>query len=106
MKIRKGPDGVHFFDRNSGTNLLLDEVVSPPETWSRSPRQVSIALTNACDLDCLHCYAPKTKAILEGRLAERWMYELDQWEFLLKDFLDRLPVSPLQSSTGDLKSSH
>ena len=46
MKIRKGPDGIHFFDRNSGTNLLLDEVVSPPETWSKSPRQVSIALTN------------------------------------------------------------
>ena len=30
MKIRNGPDGIHFFDRNSGTNLLLNEVVLPP----------------------------------------------------------------------------
>ncbi|MXX59720.1 MAG: radical SAM protein [Rhodothermaceae bacterium] len=78
MKIRNGPDGIHFFDRNSGTNLLLNEVVLPPEIWSRSPRQVSIALTNACDLDCLHCYAPKTKARLEGQLVKRWMSELDE----------------------------
>ena len=78
MKIRKGPDGVHFFDRNSGTNLLLNEVVSPPETWSRSPRQVSIALTNTCDLTCPHCYAPKTKAILDSQLVKRWMSELDE----------------------------
>ena len=62
MKIRKGPDGIHFFDRVSGTNLLLDELIPPPETWSKSPRQVSIALTNRCDLTCPHCYAPKTKA--------------------------------------------
>ncbi len=78
MKIRKGPDGIHFFDRASGTNFLLDEVVPSLETWSRSPRQVSIALTNACDLDCLHCYAPKTKARLEGRLVKLWMSELDE----------------------------
>ncbi|MDE0158832.1 MAG: radical SAM protein [Candidatus Dadabacteria bacterium] len=78
MKIRKGPDGIHFFDRTSGTNLLLDEFVPSPETWSKSPRQVSIALTNACDLTCPHCYAPKTKAILDSQLVKRWMSELDE----------------------------
>ena len=45
MEIRKGPDGIHFFDRVSGTNLLLDKLITPPATWSKSPRQVSIALT-------------------------------------------------------------
>ena len=78
MKIRKGPDGIHFFDRVSGTNLLLDELIPPPETWSKSPRQVSIALTNTCDLTCPHCYAPKTKATLDSQLVKLWMSELDE----------------------------
>lgn len=78
MKVRKGPDGIHFFDRASGINLLLDELAPPPETWSKSPRQVSIALTNACDLICPHCYAPKTKAILDSQLVKQWMSELDE----------------------------
>jgi len=65
MKVRKGPDGIHLFDRNTGVNILLDETIPPSSSWSASPRQVSIALTNACDLVCPHCYAPKRKAVLE-----------------------------------------
>ena len=34
--------------------------------------------TNACDLDCMHCYASKTKARLESQLVKRWMSELDE----------------------------
>ncbi len=48
----------------------------PPNLWSRSPRQVSIALTNACDLKCAFCYAPKVSAILETSIICRWLVEL------------------------------
>src|SRR5665213_1796872 len=64
LRMRYGPAGVHLFDRASGVNLLLDELPVPPELWSLAPRQVSIALTNACDLDCPYCYAPKTRHLL------------------------------------------
>lgn len=77
MKCRLGPDGFHIFDRRSGLNLLLDDIQIPEERWDHAPRQVSIALTNACDLDCPYCYAPKTVAVLDaGRLCA-WIEELD-----------------------------
>ena len=77
-KIRLGPDGIHIFDRNSGVNVLLDEIVPPKHRWAFSPRQVSIALTNACDLECTHCYASKVSARLEFESVKRWMLELDK----------------------------
>jgi len=64
MKYRKGSSGFHAFDRRSGVNLLMDEIDIAPDQWSDAPRHVAIALTNACDLSCSHCYAPKTR----GRL--------------------------------------
>jgi len=77
VKYRRGPDGVHIFDRRSGLNLLVDEIAVPEERWDRAPRQVSIALTNSCDLDCPYCYAPKAAAVLDaGRLCA-WIEELD-----------------------------
>ncbi|TYT74388.1 radical SAM protein [Desulfobotulus mexicanus] len=76
-KVRLGPDGVHIFDRDSGTNVLLDEIVPPRDRWTFSPRQVSIALTNACDLECTHCYASKTPARLDFESLKQWMLELD-----------------------------
>lgn len=77
MKHRLGPDGLHFFDRRSGLNLLIENTGVPNERWDRAPRQVSIALTNACDLDCPYCYAPKAAAVLDvGRLFA-WIEELD-----------------------------
>lgn len=77
MKFRITPNGVHFFDRHSGLNVLLDDVRPEEAVWSTSPRQVSIALTNVCDLHCAHCYAPKHKASLHIDQVLGWLKELD-----------------------------
>lgn len=77
MKFRSGPNGVHLFDRHSGLNVLLDELRPEEAVWSTSPRQVSIALTNACDLHCAYCYAPKHKASLHTAQVLGWLKELD-----------------------------
>ena len=77
VKSRIGPNGVHLFDRLSGLNVLLDEVRPKEAAWSTSPRQVSIALTNVCDLHCAYCYAPKHKASLHTDQVLGWLKELD-----------------------------
>jgi hypothetical protein len=77
MKSRIGPNGVHLFDRLSGLNVLLDELRPKEAVWSTSPRQVSIALTNVCDLHCTYCYAPKHKASLHTDQVLGWLKELD-----------------------------
>jgi pyruvate-formate lyase-activating enzyme len=77
FKVRTGPDGVHLFDRISGLNVLFDEARVPEHRWSRAPRQVSIALTNACDLACGFCYAPKQPALLDIDRLVAWARELD-----------------------------
>ncbi|HCO3618311.1 radical SAM protein [Escherichia coli] len=77
MKSRIGPNGVHFFDRNTGLNVLLDEFCPHQTVWSKSPRQVSVALTNLCDLHCAHCFAPKHKALLHTDQVLTWLKELD-----------------------------
>lgn len=41
------------------------------------PRQVSIALTNICDLHCAYCYAPKQNASLHTDQVLGWLKELD-----------------------------
>lgn len=77
MKSRIGPSGVHLFDRLSGLNVLLDELRPEEAIWSTSPRQVSVALTNVCDLHCAYCYAPKHKASLNPGQVLGWLKELD-----------------------------
>lgn len=77
VKCRFGPDGIHVFDRQSGLNFLVDDIEVPQERWDRAPRQVSIALTNACDLDCPYCYAPKAAAVLDAGRLYAWLEELD-----------------------------
>ena len=77
FKIRAGPAGLHFFDRSRGVNILVDEIKPPSAAWSAAPRQVSIALTNACDLACPHCYAPKSPAVLSFQQVASWLAELD-----------------------------
>lgn len=77
-RVRAGPAGVHIFDRISGLNVLFDEVRVPASRWTPAPRSVSVALTNACDLSCPHCYAPKTPGSLRMRQLVRWLNELDQ----------------------------
>lgn len=78
VKVRLGPDGHHFFDRRTGINLLMDEVRPAEQSWSRAPRQVSIALTNVCDLHCAYCYAPKSRASLTADQVLAWLVELDE----------------------------
>lgn len=68
---------MHLFDRISGLNVLLDELLAEEAAWSKAPRQVSIALTNVCDLHCAYCYAPKFKASLRKEQVLDWLRELD-----------------------------
>lgn len=77
LKVRYGSAGVHVFDRNSGLNVLIDEIAVPSSLYSRAPRHVSIALTNKCDLACAHCFAPKSRDELPFDTVTRWLSELD-----------------------------
>jgi MoaA/NifB/PqqE/SkfB family radical SAM enzyme len=77
VKIRKGADGLHLFDRTTGLNILLDEVNTPGFLQSRAPRFVSFALTNLCNLHCSFCYAPKEPASLGLEQVMQWAVELD-----------------------------
>lgn len=76
-KARFSAAGAHLFHRNTGLNILLDEVKIPASVYSRAPRQVSIALTNRCDLACAHCYAPKSRDELRFNAVTKWLAELD-----------------------------
>ncbi|WP_404790881.1 radical SAM protein [Altericista sp. CCNU0014] len=77
LKFRAGAAGLHLFNRNTGINLLVEEIKLPPSKWSSAPRQVSIALTNTCDLACHHCYAPKKPAVLDFNRLKGWLIDLD-----------------------------
>ena len=76
-KLRCGPAGLHIFNRTTGLNVLIDEIPVPVSLYSRPPRQVSIALTNRCDLACAHCYAPKSHHELCYDTVTIWLSELD-----------------------------
>jgi len=77
LKVRIGPAGLQFFNRSTGINILVDEIAPPNNVWSAAPRHVSVALTNACDLTCSHCYAPKNPAILAFDRLTSWLADLD-----------------------------
>jgi sulfatase maturation enzyme AslB (radical SAM superfamily) len=76
-KVRLSEAGVHLFDRVSGLNVLFDEVEVPAGQVSRAPRYLSVALTNACELRCAYCYAPKYAAALDMGRVVAWAVELD-----------------------------
>jgi MoaA/NifB/PqqE/SkfB family radical SAM enzyme len=76
-KVRLSKAGAHYFDRCTGLNVLLDDVNVPTRCWARAPRYVSLALTNACDLECPHCYAPKQPSRLDIGRVVQWLMELD-----------------------------
>jgi len=76
-KQRLSAAGVHLFDRSTGLNVLLDEIAIPAALHTRAPRQVSIALTNRCDLACAHCYAPKSRNELPFNTVTHWLAQLD-----------------------------
>lgn len=77
MKQHFGQDGVHFFDRTTGLNVLFDEITVPTHRLSLAPKYVSIALTNLCNLKCSHCYAPKDTSTLDFTLLKKWLKDLD-----------------------------
>ncbi|MBI2571106.1 MAG: radical SAM protein [Candidatus Schekmanbacteria bacterium] len=76
-KLRGGPAGLHVFNRTTGLHVLIEEIPVPASLHSRAPRQVSIALTNRCDLACAHCYAPKSRDELRFDVVTRWLAEFD-----------------------------
>lgn len=77
LKLRCGPSGLHIFFRKTGYNVLCDEIQIPSNLWAQSPRQISVALTNACDLACSYCYASKIPGILDEQKLVDWLAELD-----------------------------
>lgn len=77
MKIRFDENGVHLFNRDTGANLLIDELCVPQDRWSKAPRHVSFALTNICDLKCAYCYAPKDRSELNFEDLKKWILEID-----------------------------
>lgn len=77
MKIRKTEQGVHFFWRENGANLLLDEIKIPRDELARAPASVSVAVTNRCNRCCPHCFAEKGSEDLDYEILCGWMDELD-----------------------------
>lgn len=77
-KMRKCASGVCFFNRETGINVLLDEVRIPEREYSPAPRNVSIALTNRCDLNCPFCFVPKDTFTLDFDQLKGWLIELDE----------------------------
>ena len=76
MKFRATPQGYLAFDRRSGLNVLIDEVV--PEEHSAAPAMVSFSLTNRCNLHCPHCFVSKGRSDLPFSLLAKWLVELDE----------------------------
>ena len=68
---------MHLYCRNTGVNILLDEIQIPPNLWTKSPRHVSIALTNLCDLSCPYCFVPKNASMLDFNRLIGWLDELE-----------------------------
>jgi MoaA/NifB/PqqE/SkfB family radical SAM enzyme len=77
VKCRRESRGLHFYDRITGIHVLLDECPLPKEKCHTAPAVVSIALTNACELDCDFCYAPKTHHSLNPKDVIQWCRQLD-----------------------------
>lgn len=78
MKVRKEVSGLHLFDRISGLHVLMDELTIPVDDIVNTPRTISIALTNRCDLHCHFCYAPKNKHTLDFGSLTSLCTELDR----------------------------
>ncbi|MCL4851661.1 MAG: radical SAM protein [Bryobacteraceae bacterium] len=55
---------------------MIEEISYCRSQWAAAPRYVSIALTNACDLSCSYCYAPKSGASLAADTVLRWASDL------------------------------
>lgn len=78
MQYRYTRQGVHLFDRESGINILMDEFACADGILSAAPANVSIALTNKCNRSCVHCFAPKSNALLDSAAVCAWIDELNE----------------------------
>ena len=76
IKTRRTALGTHVFDRRTGMNLFIDQPGADVPVVL-APRQVSVALTNACDLRCSYCYAPKSPGRHDTATVVSWVKELD-----------------------------
>lgn len=76
VKVRRESRGLHFYDRETGLHVLFDEYSVSPKERDEGPATISIALTNACDLSCGFCYAPKTRHALSPDEVVHWCSEL------------------------------
>lgn len=56
----------------------MDEYIIPKESISISPRTVSLALTNKCNLSCPYCYAPKNNHELSSGFVKDIAVTLDK----------------------------
>jgi MoaA/NifB/PqqE/SkfB family radical SAM enzyme len=56
MKIRIEKEGLHLYDRKSGTHILFDEFETNESDYTIAPRAISIAITDKCDFHCPFCY--------------------------------------------------
>ena len=100
---KAAPRSASGFNRKTGLNVLFDEVHVPRAQWARAPRQISVALTNTCDLACPFCYAPKHHAVLEPETVIRWLQrsrELTRVCSRKRDHPIPLAVSMLECSGG------
>lgn len=79
---RRSAGGLQLLHRESGLNVLFDEVSFPTSEWAAAPRYVALALTNACDLRCPYCYASKRAAKLPTADLRGWLLELAAHECL------------------------
>jgi MoaA/NifB/PqqE/SkfB family radical SAM enzyme len=78
VKIRKEARGIHVYDRVTGVHVLVDERPVPVEECDEGPAVLSVALTNACDLECDFCYAPKTPHALGAADVLDWCVQADK----------------------------
>lgn len=76
LKYRKEEEGLHLFDRKTGLHILLDEIKF--KEIDISPRVVSIAITNRCNLKCEYCYNIETKDELEIEYLKKLVKKLDE----------------------------
>jgi MoaA/NifB/PqqE/SkfB family radical SAM enzyme len=76
---RKQADGVLFFHRRTGLNVLLDEVIPEPEDVDCVPRYVQWSLLDACNLRCDFCAASKGGKGWKWDAITKLLRGLDAW---------------------------
>ncbi|MBL7902996.1 MAG: radical SAM protein [Bacteroidia bacterium] len=79
MKSRIEPQGLHYYDRKSGTHILLDEIKTRSSAYSLAPRTVSIAITDECDLTCSYCYVNLKDSFLSKEDIILYCKQLDRF---------------------------